>query len=49
LLFQFLTCMQDVLFDLTQQSSQKIEVSASGKAFIRLSLSYLVESYTVLT
>jgi hypothetical protein len=26
----------------------KIEVSAGGKAFIRLSLKYLVESYTVL-
>jgi hypothetical protein len=27
----------------------KIEVSAGGKAFIRLSLQYLVESYSVLT
>jgi hypothetical protein len=30
--------LQDVLSDLTWQSSQKIEVSAGGKAFIRLSL-----------
>jgi hypothetical protein len=30
--------MQGVLFDLTWQSSQQIEVSASGMAFIRLSL-----------
>jgi hypothetical protein len=41
--------MQVVLFDLTWRSRQKIEVSAGGRAFIRLSLYYLVESYLVLT